>query len=62
MPLTLNPIIKKETGQDLTKKILCLIISWLNRIDFCFHLTQTLKNPIKLSLKSLGLYLAPMHR
>ena len=50
MHLTLNPIIMKETGQDLIKKILYLIISQLTGIIFCFHLTQTLKNPIKLSL------------
>ena len=61
MPLTLNPIIMKETGQDLIKKILYLIISQLNGITFCFHLTQTLKNLLRLSLKSLNLYLAPMH-
>ena len=48
----------KETGQDLIKKILYLIISQLNGIIFCFHLTQTLKNPIKLSFKS---YLTPMY-
>ena len=42
----------KETGQDLIKKNLYLIISQLNGIIFCFHLTQTLKNPIKLSLRS----------
>ena len=29
--------------------------------NFSFHLTQTLKNPIKLSLKSLSLYLTLMH-
>ena len=61
MPLTLNPVIMKETGQDLINKILYLIISQLNGITFCFHLTQTPKNPIKLSLKSLSLYLTPMH-
>ena len=57
MPLTLNLIIMKETGQDVIKKILYLIISELNWIIFCFHLTQTLKNYIKLSLKSLSLAL-----
>ena len=61
MPVTLNPIIMKETCQYLIKKILYLIISQLNGIFFCVHLTQTLKNPIKLSLKSLSLYLTPMH-
>ena len=40
MPLTLNPIIMNETGQDLIKKILYLIISQLTVIIFCFHLTQ----------------------
>ena len=48
-----NASYRKETGQDLIKKILYLIISQLNGITFCFYLTQTLKNPIKLSLKSL---------
>ena len=61
MPLTLNLIIMKETGQDLIKKIFYMIISQLNEIIFCSHPTQTLKNPIKLSLKSLSLYLTPMH-
>ena len=51
----------KRDCQYLIKKILYLIISPLNGITFCFHLTQTLKNPIKLSLKSLSLYLTPMH-
>ena len=37
----------KESGEDLIKKILYLVISQLNEIIFCFHLTQTLKNPIK---------------
>ena len=36
MPLTLNPIIMKETGQDLIKNILYLIISQWNRIFFLF--------------------------
>ena len=61
MPLTLDPIIMKETGQDLIKKILYLIISQLTGIIFCFHLTQTLKIPIKISLKRLNLYLQLMH-
>ena len=47
----------KETGQDLIKKILYLIISQSNGISFCFHLTQTLTNPIKFSWKSLSLLL-----
>ena len=47
--------IMKETGQDLIKKILYLIISQLTGITFCFHLTQTMKNPVKLFLKSLSL-------
>ena len=34
MPLTLNPIFMKETGQNLIKKILYLIISQLNGIMF----------------------------
>ena len=38
-----------------------LDFSQLNGITFCFHLTQKLKDPIKLSLKSLSLYLTPMH-
>ena len=59
--LTLNSIIMKETGQDLTKKVLYSIISQSNRIIFCFHLKQTPKNPIILSLKSLSLYLTLMH-
>ena len=33
-------------------------VEWHN---FSFHLTQTLKNPIKLSLKSLSHYLTLMH-
>ena len=33
-------------------------VEWNN---FLLHLTQTLKNPIKLSLKSLSLYLTLMH-
>ena len=61
MHLTLNPIVIKETGQNLIKKILYLIISQSNGIIFCFHLTRTLKNPIKLSLKSLSIYLILMH-
>ena len=36
----------KETGQHLIKKTLHLIISQLTGIIFCFHQTQTLKNPI----------------
>ena len=59
MPLTLNPIIMKETGQDLIKKTWCLLISQLNGIIFCFHQTQTLENLIKLSMRSLSLYLTP---
>ena len=51
----------KETGQDLIKKILYLIISQSNGISFCFHLTQTLTNPIKFSWKSLSLYLTLMN-
>ena len=51
----------KETGQDLINKILYLIISQLNGMIFCFHLTQTLKNPIKRFLKSLSLNLTLMH-
>ena len=47
----------KETGQDLIKKMLYLIIFRLTEIIFCFHQIQTLKSRIKLSLKSLGLYL-----
>ena len=39
LPLTLNPIIMKETGPDFIKKTLHLIISHSNRIIFCFHLT-----------------------
>ena len=50
-----------ERDWYLIKKILYLIISQLNGITFCFHLTQTPKNPIKLSLKSLSLYLTAMH-
>ena len=61
MPLTLNPITMKESGQNLIKKILYLNISRLTGIIFCFHLTQTLKNPIKFSLKSLTFYLTLMH-
>ena len=60
MPLTLSPIIMKETGQDLIKKILYLI-SWLTGIIICLHQTQTLKNPAKFSLKSLSLYLKLKH-
>ena len=60
MPLTLDPIIMKEIGQDLIKKILYLIISQLTGKIFFFNLTQTLKNSIKLSLKSLNLYLTLM--
>ena len=51
MSLTLNPIIMKETGQDLIKRVLYLIISQLGGIIFCFHLTQTLKNPINFPWK-----------
>ena len=57
MPLTLNQTIMKETGKDLIKIILYLIISQSNGIISGFYLTQTLKNPIKLSLESLSLYL-----
>ena len=57
---TLNPIIVKETGQDLIKKTWYLIISQLNGIIFYFHQIQTPENLIKLSLKSLSLYLTPM--
>ena len=49
IPLILNPIIMEETGQDLIKRIFYLIISQLTGIIFCFHLTQTLKNPTKIS-------------
>ena len=41
----------------MVTQILHLIISYLTGIIFCFHLTQTLKNPRKLSLKILSLYL-----
>ena len=34
----------KETGQNLIKKILYLIISQSNGIIFCFHLTNTEKS------------------
>ena len=47
MLFTQSQIIMKETGQDLIKKTLYLIISWITGIIFCFHQTQTLKNPIK---------------
>ena len=57
MPLTLNQTIMKETGKDLIKITLYLIISQSNGIISGFYLTQTLKNPIKLSLESLSLYL-----
>ena len=55
--ITLSPIIMKETGQDLIKKILYLIISRLTEIIFWFHQTETLKNLIKLSLKNVSLCL-----
>ena len=54
---TLCHRIIKETGQDLIKKILDLIISRLTGIIFCFHQTQTPENPITLFWKSLNLYL-----
>ena len=55
--IILSPIIMKETGQDLVKKILYLIISRLTEIIFWFHQTETLKNLIKLSLKNVSLCL-----
>ena len=55
--IILSPIIMKETGQDLVKKILYLIISRLAEIIFWFHQTETLKNLIKLSLKNVSLCL-----
>ena len=55
--ITLSPIIMKETGQDLIKKNLYLIISRLTEIIFWFHQTETLKNLIKLSLKNVSLCL-----
>ena len=61
IPLTLTPINMRETGQDYIKKVLYLIIFWLTEITFCLHQTQTLKNPIKHSLKSVSLYLTLMH-
>ena len=41
----------------MVTQILHLIISYLTGIIFCFHLTEALKNPRKLSLKILSLYL-----
>ena len=61
IPITLDQIIMKEAGQDFIKKILHLIISQLTGIIFYFYLTQTLKNPIIPSLKSLSLYLTLLH-
>ena len=61
IPFMLSLIIMKETALDLIKKILYLIISRLTEIIFCFHRTQTLKNAIKISLKSLILYLKLIH-
>ena len=43
IPLTISSIIMKETGQDL-----------MGGLIFCFHQTQTLKNPLKCSLKKLN--------
>ena len=54
------PINRKDTGQDLINKILFLIIFWLNIIIFCLHQTWKLIIHIKLSLKSLYLYLTNM--
>ena len=51
----------ERISQDLIKNILYLIIYQLPGIIFCFYLTQTLKNPIKISFKSLSFYLKLMH-
>ena len=45
----------KETGNNLIKQILYLIIFELTGTVFCFHQILELKNPIKVSLKSLSL-------
>ena len=43
MPFTLNPIVIRETGQDLINKILCLIISQSNEIIFSTNTEKSYK-------------------
>ena len=45
----------KETGNNLIKQILYLIIFELTEIVFNFHQILELKNSIKVSLKKLSL-------
>ena len=51
IPLTLSPINKTQTSEDLIKKILHLIIFWLTRIILSIHQIQSLKNPKNVSIK-----------
>ena len=44
----------KGTGQDLIKKILYLVISQLNGIIFCFHLTEKTEKPYNTFLEKFN--------
>ena len=61
MPLTLNPMVMKEIGQDLFKKEILLDYFAVNWDNLLLSSNTSSEKSYKISLKSLSLYSTLMH-